>query len=143
MQGQDPNNTDAKRFWSKVDIKGPDDCWNWKAALRGEYGSFYLTRIERYAHRAAWILTNGEIPKGMDVLHKCDNKKCVNPNHLYVGTQVDNWRDIKERLSYNLKKRSPEEIEQIRDLRSHKFTLCEIGELFNIHHSTVINYCRQ
>jgi len=86
------------RFWSKVDIRGPDECWNWNASSShrgGGYGSFWIDGKIVYSHRFAWILTNGDIPDGLWVLHKveCHNKGCCNPNHLYLGTNSDNQKD--------------------------------------------------
>ena len=93
MRGQDPNNTDTKRFWSKVDKKGPDECWNWIASItKSGYGKFYLNK-SMGSHRAAWILTYGDIPKDKWILHKCDNKRCCNPIHLYIGNGADNTKD--------------------------------------------------
>lgn len=83
-----------ERFWKKVDIKNLDKCWEWKAGLfPNNYGKFYVDGKTLYAHRVAWELTNEYIPKGKLVLHRCDNKKCVNPGHLYLGTYSDNSRD--------------------------------------------------
>jgi len=88
------------RFFSNVDVKGPDDCWNWKGGINSAgYGQCYY--FGRYnaagAHRVSWIITNGEVPSGKLILHKCDNKLCCNPNHLYCGTYKDNQNDIVER----------------------------------------------
>lgn len=82
------------KLWSKVDIKGSDDCWDWKAAtnIKG-YGRFYTDSKLVSAHRYAWSLINGPIPEGKLILHKCDNPPCCNPAHLYCGTPKDNMRD--------------------------------------------------
>lgn len=85
-----------KRFWDKVDIKGPDDCWEWQRSLNnGGYGRSHFNGKQIKAHRLSFLLTHHEIPEGMLVLHKCDNPKCVNPDHLFLGTHYDNMQDMK------------------------------------------------
>ncbi len=84
------------RFWKLVSKS--QDCWNWTGFLTrdkgGGYGLFRLVQgKETRAHRYSWTLHNGQIPDGLWVLHKCDNRKCVNPEHLYLGTHDDNMRD--------------------------------------------------
>jgi hypothetical protein len=87
--------SEQDRFWSRVDVKGPDECWVW---LRGKipagYGMF-ITDAGKHigAHIYSRSLVEGQIPAGLCVLHKCDNPSCVNPNHLSVGTQQDNIAD--------------------------------------------------
>lgn len=81
------------RFLRKVDKKGPNDCWNWAASTATGYGKLTINHKTVLAHRVAWNLVNGPIPKDMLVLHKCDNSLCCNPNHLSIGTQKDNVRD--------------------------------------------------
>lgn len=83
--------TPEERFWAKVE-KGPD-CWEWKAFRNKGYGKFTYNGRMYLAHRLSWILTNGPIPDGLGVLHSCDNPPCVNPDHLFLGTQLDNMRD--------------------------------------------------
>lgn len=85
-------------FMSRVDRSGGDDaCWLWTAsASRKGYGYMRWCGKLRRAHRVAWELTNGTIPNGLHVLHNCpggDNPRCVNPNHLWLGTNLDNAID--------------------------------------------------
>lgn len=83
----------SERFWAKVDKRGPDDCWNWTASLfGGGYGQF-VTPVTRYAHIASWHLSHGST-RGLCVLHRCDNPRCVNPAHLFLGTLKDNTQDM-------------------------------------------------
>lgn len=95
----------AERFWTYVDVWGDDACWEWLGGRWGQmhYGRFKYRGATYSAHRVAWQLTHGQIPDGLFVLHRCDNPPCVNPSHLFLGTQKDNLvdRDRKGRSVYH------------------------------------------
>lgn len=83
-----------KRFFKRVEKT--ETCWLWKTHLNtGGYGRFYNDE-KRFvmAHRFSWEHFNGEIPEGLFILHKCDVRHCVNPDHLFIGTQQDNMDDM-------------------------------------------------
>lgn len=91
------NQKQLKLFWDKVDKKTKNKCWNWKASLqRGGYGSFHLRCLDTArAHRVSWMIHFGKTK--LHVLHKCDNPKCVNPNHLFLGDEKKNILDMVEK----------------------------------------------
>lgn len=86
-----------ERFWSHV-VKS-DGCWIWTAGTykHGGYGLISIGDRNHRTHRVAWILANGEIPEGLFVCHHCDNPPCVRPDHLFLGTNLDNMRDSNQK----------------------------------------------
>lgn len=129
-----------KRFFDKV-LK-TDSCWLWNSSgkrygyIQNGYGS-----IER-AHRISWKIHFGDIPDGLLVLHKCDNPLCVNPEHLFLGTQLDNMIDMKLKNRANgggplgdkngQSKLDNDKVRQIRELKILGITNKEIARRFNI-----------
>lgn len=90
---------DLSRFWSKIDVKGANECWPWKNSLRGSlgYGQFRIGDKICDAHRVALELKDGPLKKGRYVCHSCDSPKCCNPRHLFAGTQKNNMDDMTEK----------------------------------------------
>jgi len=145
-----------QRFWAKVNKDGPippkqpelGPCWVWTAGKVSQgYGAIAVTRRKQApAHRAAWLLTNGAIPEGLWVLHKCDNPACVRPEHLFLGTSTDNARDrsAKGRNGWPLAcekhhkaKYSVEQILEIRRLSADGISQAEIARSLKVHAQTV------
>lgn len=83
----------AERFWTSV--KKTETCWLWTAGVDQEgYGQLVWREMhERRAHRVSWVLHYGPVPAGRKVLHTCDTPACVRPDHLFVGSDLDNIRD--------------------------------------------------
>lgn len=116
----------AEFFWSRVNQREPSECWEWIGAIKH---SFYGDCRGDYAHRVSWRLHNKpEIPAGFHVCHKCDNRRCVNPGHLYLGTAKDNNADLSERNRYKSGakgSRAKITAEQVIELRARAAILLE------------------
>lgn len=84
-----------RNFWSKVDIKSIDECWEFSSSKnKAGYARFWNGSKYMYAHRYSWELHNGrKVPEGILICHHCDNPSCVNPDHLFCGTYSDNQID--------------------------------------------------
>ena len=85
---------DMKRFETKFEMGLPCECWEYRGCLSCGYGSFGLSGKTKRSHRVSYSMYKGDIPPKLYVLHKCDNPSCVNPEHLFVGTQDDNMKDM-------------------------------------------------
>lgn len=137
-----PTDAVGYRFWSKIDVRGPDDCWEWRGARSAEdYGRFRMPVDApghegkvRGAHRVAFWLHTGWWPEDAVVRHGCDNPPCVNPAHLTTGTHADNARDKLERG------RQPANVNSTKTAckRGHPLT----GDNLGINRTTGNRYCK-
>lgn len=99
---------EISRFWSKVKIGGPDECWEWQGATNKQgYGIINLSAKTLVASRVAWFINNGVIPDGLFSCHTCDNPPCCNPNHLFLGTFQDNAIDMSNKGRSRKGRKSP------------------------------------
>jgi len=132
------------RFWAKVNKT--KNCWEWIGQLNDRgYGVFWLDGKDRGAHRISWVMHNGEIPSnntyhGTMVCHSCDNRKCVNPAHLFLGDAQSNMDDMmaKDR-NYDTSgsrngnsKLTEKDVVQIKSLHKSGISYVEIGRLFSV-----------
>lgn len=120
-------------------FRNPGPCWVWTGANSGRYGYGKLTS-HIYAHRAAWELSNGPIPSGLDVLHRCDNPPCCNPSHLFLGTARDNAADMlaKHRTPLGEERRLSKLTDaQVRDIRAASGLLTDIAARFGVSPSLI------
>jgi hypothetical protein len=133
------------RFWRKV--RKTRGCWSWTGPLIGSgYGSFQILngplRV-RLAHRFAYMITHGPIPPGMMVLHSCDNRACVNPAHLRLGTAEDNRNDMISRHrtiageAHPYAKLSNAQVIKIRKLYLKGWSSCALAKTFGVSRKTV------
>lgn len=143
----------ADQFWAYVDrIDDVNSCWNWQGRKnKGGYGRFSINlggKIKHsYSHRYAWSLENGEIPEGLQACHKCDNRSCVRPSHLFLGTPLENTADMKSKnrglkgAQVNTAKLTESDVLDIRAIAGTK-KVYEIAKQFGIsnsHASLIIN----
>lgn len=91
----------TKRYWTHVEKRSPDECWLWTGSVisgtakngRNRYGRIMCDRTYVLAHRISYLIHKGPVPDGLLIMHSCDEPRCQNPQHLRVGTQLDNIRD--------------------------------------------------
>jgi hypothetical protein len=146
----------SERFWARVQIGSRDECWNWLGGsnrygqLRDEAGGGSYRGRKLAAHRVSYKLCLGEIPKGLHVLHRCDNPRCVNPAHLFLGTHQENMADMIAKRRHAHGERQPtrklgrQEVRVIRWLAAHDDRLQgDLAREFQVSPSTIHNILKR
>lgn len=133
-----------------IEIDYKTSCWNYVGKQKSRYPRVSYGKTKFQLHRLSWFLTFGEIPDGLYVCHKCDNTKCCNPDHLFLGTQFDNMQDMvnkgrnkdtsgsnngRAKLSWKI-------VDEIRKAYSEGVHISDISKLYNLPMSTVSNVTR-
>lgn len=129
------------------------ECWEWKNCVQGNgYGRIRVRGKTRYVHRLAYELAKGPIPKGRDICHRCDNRRCCNPEHLFAGTRLQNMQDAasKGRISRgflhgltvvahvrNRAKLTMEKAREIRSLRAAGARSDDLAKQFDVDVSNI------
>lgn len=127
-----------ERFWRYAGKARPTECWLWTGSLSSRgYGSLPRRSGTQYAHRTSWEIHNGPIPNGMFVCHTCDNKRCVNPAHLFLGSHQDNMDDMvrkgRSRAPLGESNGSAKLTEPaVRIIRTSTATTAELAEQFGV-----------
>lgn len=131
-----------QRFSRKFRIL-ESECWEWLSTLhRDGYGKFWIDGKNIQAHRVSYRIFISEIPIDNMILHTCDNRKCVNPKHLYAGTAKQNYQDAVVRRRFIGRRKIPYEIVQksISLYRTGQYTQEEIGKMLGISQLQVSRY---
>jgi len=134
---------DVARFWRKVVVRGPDECWEWLGSHSAGYGTIGFDYTSIGAHRFLWWILTGVYPGELYVCHHCDNPGCVNPAHLFLGTPKDNTQDAlsKGRMAIGTRVASArfteEDIREIRRKRAAGVSAFELADEYKVNHAYI------
>lgn len=142
--------TEVQLFWSKVKMGGPVDCWEWTGAKNDDgYGHFRNSeKRTKNAHKFSYELVNGPIPKGLCAMHSCDNRACVNPAHMSLGTHHENMIDAmkKKRHVYGERnihaKLTEDDVRAIRQTywcKGKRSNAKELAAKYGVKHGAIVN----
>jgi hypothetical protein len=137
-----------KEGFERFVIRKEEGCWDWSGSCPNPgYGAFRYGMKKERCHRASWLIHYGEIPKGMFVCHTCDNPRCANPKHLFLGTCKDNNLDMMKKNRSPILGKCGEDnpkckltkssVDEIRNMIKNKIPQSEIAKLFNVTQSLI------
>lgn len=132
-----------KRYIIK-DLGYPTPCWQFTQTNVPGYGVIKVDHKKRAAHRISWIIHNGPIPNGMLICHKCDQRSCINPDHLFIGTYKDNSQDASQKHKIFLARGELNGNSKLKRIQVHEIRkLCpsvpgtELAKRYKVHKSTI------
>ncbi len=137
-----------ERFWRQANIKGPNECWEWKSTKGTKrYGTFKYKNKTWTVSRLAFFISGGKLTEGKNcVLHSCDNRKCVNPAHLFAGSNKDNVLDrVRKNRSYRpMGEKAPKaklteaQVIKIREVyKNGGMSIAQIANIYSVHYGTI------
>ena len=135
--------TQFERFIRNVDQT--NDCWLWKGSKSCRYGKFFLEGKFISAHRASYLFFVGKIPLKKFICHKCDNPKCVNPDHLFLGTPKENMLDMIHKNRHRFgeahgnHKLTDTQVKEIANLYNQGYSINYVSRIFNVSSVTISN----
>jgi hypothetical protein len=132
-----------EQLYSRISKNEVSGCWNWLGALfkGSNYGQFCNREVSKSpttAHRASWEIHKGPIPAGKMVCHTCDNRKCVNPEHLYLGTNSENMRDRSKRGYVHQMRLDEAKVREMRQLRQIGWSWRKLAARYGVHVNAVV-----
>jgi hypothetical protein len=131
-----------ERFWAQVKVVD-SACWEWQTGLTTQGYGHFRHPLGQTAHRYSYQLAYGDLLSSDCVLHKCDNRPCVNPEHLFKGSRMDNNRDMSQKLRNASRKLEPDEVREIRSLYAKGVMQKVIAEKYGIIQPTVSQIVRR
>lgn len=131
-----------KQLMDQISKNPTTGCWTWMGALfqgsgYGQFSNRMLAKSPTTAHRASWEIHKGPIPEGKMILHKCDNRKCVNPEHLYVGNNSENMIDRSKRGYVHQMRLNEQKVREMRQLRQKGWPWRALAKRYGVHTNAV------